>query len=292
MSTTNINAETNSETNFEVVFTMLDFIDIILYLTTGVAAGAMIVFTGFGGGIIMVPILSQVLGMPIKEAIGISMAVMSVNAVVTTSVNIRMDNIQLKTAFIMGGVSVVGVVLGSLLTIFLLSDSAVHIIFALFLVIPIILTFRSKADGLLYPSIDRVENTSLSGMITVDGREMYYETHKMKLIAYFGAGAGVLSGILGVGGASMMISLLTGVAKLPIKIAIGISSFAISIAAPVSLVIYYLAGYVNFHLVLLVLAGSYISIKISSKFIGSVTNKYVKVMFLVILILSFVKNFI
>lgn len=271
---------------------MLDYMDIILYLSTGVAAGAMIVFTGFGGGIIMVPILSQIVGLPIKEAIGVSMAVMSVNSVITTSVNIRLDNIQLKTAFIMGGVSVAGVVVGSLLTIFLLSNNVVHLIFALFLIVPIILTFRSKPDGLLYPSIDKVENTSLSGMITVDGQVMYYETHKMKLIAAFGAVAGVLSGILGVGGASMIISLLTGVAKLPIKIAIGISSFSISIAAPVSLLIYYLAGYVNFHLVLLVLAGSYVSIKISSKFIGSVTNKYVKVMFLVILILSFLKNFI
>lgn len=72
--------------------------DIALALVTGLAAGAFAGAMGVGGGVIMVPVLVELLGASQRRAQGTSLAVIIVTAIVGSVVSRRAGLLDLRTA--------------------------------------------------------------------------------------------------------------------------------------------------------------------------------------------------
>jgi hypothetical protein len=83
------------------------------YAAIGVAAGFVSGLLGIGGGIIMVPLLAGVLGMPLKTALGTSLAAIVVLVIPGTIVHAALGNIDWQIVAVLVVGSVIGARIGA-----------------------------------------------------------------------------------------------------------------------------------------------------------------------------------
>jgi len=104
----------------------------LLELAIGVIAGLLSGLMGVGGGIVMVPAMTLLLGVEQHVAQGVSLIVIVPTAIVGASTHFRQGNVDLRTAVLLGVFSIVGGLLGSQVAQ-LLDRQWLQLIFGLFL---------------------------------------------------------------------------------------------------------------------------------------------------------------
>lgn len=82
----------------------------------GIAVGILTGFVGAGGGFIIVPVLMFVLQLNFKKAIGTSLCIIAINSLIGFTGNIGNQHIDWKFLIIISAISVLGILIGSLLS--------------------------------------------------------------------------------------------------------------------------------------------------------------------------------
>lgn len=160
--------------------------------------------TGAGGSIITLPVLVYLAGVPPKEAVGLSLFVVGIAALVGAIGRIRSGEIHLKAVILFAITGMAGATGGARLTP-LVSERVLMIVFAiLMLVVAINMLFGPKAE-----------------------RSTEAECRPVRCLLA-GLGVGVLTGFIGVGGGFLLMPALVKFAKLPLRIATGTSLAVIS----------------------------------------------------------------
>lgn len=160
--------------------------------------------TGAGGSIITLPVLVYLAGIPPKEAVGLSLFIVGVAALVGAIQRFRVGEIHLRAGlmFILSGM--VGAVVGARLTP-LVSSKVLMIIFAvLMLVVALNMLIGAKIEA-----------------------EADAECRPVRCLLV-GLGVGVLTGFIGVGGGFLLLPALVKFAKLPLRVATGTSLIIIA----------------------------------------------------------------
>jgi len=170
-----------------------------LALIGAVGIGLSLGLTGAGGSILTLPVLVHLAGIPPKQAVGLSLLIVGISALVGAAQRARCREIHYPAAgmFILSGA--LGALLGSRLT-HLLSEAALMLTFSLLMVV--------IAARMLVSS--RVDTQPLP------------ECKPARCFAA-GLGVGVLTGFLGVGGGFLLMPALMKFARLPLKTATGTS---------------------------------------------------------------------
>lgn len=106
-------------------------------ITIGLVTGAIAGLLGVGGGVVMVPAMVVLFGMPSVIAKGTSIAVIVPTSIVGTIRNRSMKNVDLPAAMIVGCAGIVSAVAGGFISV-LLSDTWSNILFAILLVVIVI----------------------------------------------------------------------------------------------------------------------------------------------------------
>lgn len=101
---------------------------------TGLLTGFMSALLGIGGGIVMIPAMVILLGVPQRLAQGISLATIIPTAFVGILIHRRMGNVDLKVGALVSAGAVLGIQIGSAIAIALKSD-ALTISFGVFLAV-------------------------------------------------------------------------------------------------------------------------------------------------------------
>lgn len=161
---------------------------------------------GGGGSIITVPVLVYVAGLPVREAVALSLAVVGTTAAVGAVFQARNGNVHAKAAFLYGGAGIVGAALGARLTP-LVPGPVLLTLFAALMV----------AVGLR--------------MMRTDARETRPERAECNPVKCVLAGfaIGIVTGFLGVGGGFLIVPALLRFAKMPMAQAIGTSLVIIAV---------------------------------------------------------------
>jgi len=194
-------------------------------LCLGAIAGAAGSLTGIGGGLIITPVLTLGFGVPIHQAIATSLC-----CVIATSSGAAASYIEQRLTDIRLGMTLelattVGAVSGSLVAA-LLSREALAVLFALLLT---------------YAGATMVRR----GLVAEGARSETAEPYQVKRLplGLCGSGAaGVISGMLGVGGGVIKVPLMYLVMGVPFKVATATSNFMIGVTAAASAFIYYARG--------------------------------------------------
>jgi len=179
---------------------------VILSAAVGISLGAL----GGGGSILMVPILVYVAGLPVHQAIPISLVVVGATSMIGAGAHYWRGDLHLKAALLFGASGVVGSYLGSYLTQ-LFSDRLLLVGFAALMVIVgfAMLRQRPAPEG-----------------------ETRCSTGPCLLIGFI---VGALTGFLGVGGGFLIVPALILFAELPTQKAVGTSLFIITLSAAAGL---------------------------------------------------------
>lgn len=194
-------------------------------LLLGIVAGGVGSLTGIGGGLIITPILTLVYGVPIHQAIGTSLCCVIATSSGAAASYVEEHLTDIRLGMTLELATTMGAVGGSLLAAHL-SREVLAVLFAVML---------------SYAGVSMVRQALRGNTPEPQGADSYAVRHLPAGLAGSGA-AGVLSGLLGVGGGPIKVPLMYLVMGIPFKVATATSNFMIGVTAAASAFVYYSHG--------------------------------------------------
>lgn len=248
-----------------------------------ILAGVLGALIGLGGGVLIVPMLTLLFGLPIQYAIGASII-----AVIATSsgaavayVRDNVTNIRLGT--FLGIATTAGAISGALLS-GVLSAPLLFIIFGVVLLISVVpLLFKLGEEIPKGVKNDRWASLlSLSGSYhdQYSGMEIAYEVTRTRLGLFVMYMAGVISGLLGVGSGTFKVLAMDTIMRLPMKVSTTTSNFMIGVTAAASAGIYFARGDVQPLIAAPVALGILLGALIGARLLMYLSNKTLRLIFI------------
>jgi len=223
-------------------------VDVLIIFLVSIVAGFVGALFGLGGGVLIIPFLTLVEGVPVPLAVGASIVsvVATSSASAATYVQDHLTNLRLGMFLEIG--TVAGAITGAFVAVFL-PASALFILFGVILLYATMVMIRAR--GIDFPANVRPDKTSrilALGSQYEDqslNRVVKYEVTRTPLTVFIGYFAGIVSGLLGVGGGVINVPTMNLVSKIPVKVASATSNFMIGVTAAASASVYLLRGDVH-----------------------------------------------
>ena len=170
-----------------------------LVIAGAIAIGLSLGLTGAGGSILTLPVLVYLAGLPPAEAVGVSLFVVGSAALVGAVQRWRSGDFHLRAALTFGGAGMVGAAVGARFT-YLVPGAVLMGVFAVLMIVVAVRMFFGKEE----------ETPPLPEC-------------KLARCLLAGAGTGVLTGFIGVGGGFLLVPAMMRFARLPLPMAAGTS---------------------------------------------------------------------
>jgi len=266
--------------------TPLEFM--LLAFGVSLAAGLFGAVLGLGGGIVVVPALTLLLGIDIRYAIGASI----ISVIATSSgagaayVKGRLTNI--RVSMLLETATTAGAIAGAFLA-GIVSGRWLYLVFGLVMGYAAFGMWRRPRQ----PPADEARPDRLADRLGLhgsyfdeaSGREVRYRaTHTPGGLAVSGL-AGVISGLLGVGGGVIKVPMMNLVMRLPLKVASATSSFMIGVTAAASAGVYFYRGDINPFIAGPVALGVVAGAVIGSRILNRLHSAVVQAIFTAVLVL-------
>jgi len=252
-----------------------------------ILAGLIGAVFGLGGGILIIPFLTLVEGVPVPYAIGASIVsvVATSSASAATYVQDRLTNLRLGMFLEVG--TVLGAITGAFVAGFL-APSILFVLFGLMLVYASAIMIAGRRID--FPSgvvPDKTAQKLRLGSEYFDpatGATSQYEvTNTLRTLGISGI-AGVVSGLLGVGGGIISVPTMNLLSKVPVKVASATSNFMIGVTAAASSTVYFVRGDVQPLLVAPLMIGVVIGAALGTRLLRRTPPLKVKLLFAILLI--------
>lgn len=266
-----------------------DFL-LVLFLVS-IFAGVFGSIVGLGGGVVIIPVLTLLLGVDIHFAIGASIVAIIGTSSGAASTYVKDKVTNLRVGMFLELASTSGAIIGAALAAYA-NSTALEVIFGGILLVTLIPTLMKIGED-IPPSPELkglAKALALNGSYTeTDGREVKYNTTRP------GAGlagtwiAGVLSGLLGIGGGAFKVLSMDLAMKLPMKVSTTTSNFMIGVTAAASAGIYFARGDVNPLIVAPVALGILVGASIGARLLLRSRNPTVRTLFAVVLAITAVQ---
>ena len=247
--------------------TVLDFS--LLVWAGSVAAGFLGALTGLGGGVVLVPMLSLLLGVDIRYAIGASLVSVIATSSGAAAAYVKEGFSNIRIGMFLEVATTLGALAGATLAVHI-STGAISIVFGLVLIGSAFLSRRPRTKSEREAPPDPLATRlRLNGSFPdVDGIRSY-NVQRVPLGWTLMFGAGTLSGLLGIGSGAMKVLAMDQAMRIPFKVSTTTSNFMIGVTAAASAGVYLARGYIDpglaMPVVLGVLAGSLLGTRVLVK---------------------------
>jgi uncharacterized membrane protein YfcA len=250
-----------------------------------VFAGAVGSLLGIGGGMIVTPVLTLLLGIDIRLAIG-----SSVLSVIATSsgaaaayVRDHMTNLRVSMLLEIGTTS--GAVTGAFIA-GLVSTRWLFLIFGL------ILAYSAMRMLQHHHAVRKpAPPSALADRLRL--HDHYYDEAEKREISYrvarpkLGLGlmyiAGIVSGLLGIGSGALKVPAMDLAMRLPIKVSTASSNFMMGVTAAASAGVYFARGDMHPLIAGPVAAGVMVGATLGSRLLGRIHSRWIRVAFVLLL---------
>ena len=267
-----------------LVITPFEVLSIFLM---SILAGLIGAVFGLGGGILIIPFLTLVEGVPVPYAVGASIVsvVATSSASAATYVQDRLTNLRLGMFLEVG--TVLGAITGAFVAAFL-APGILLILFGILLIYAsVIMIAGRKVD---FPSgivPDKVAQKLRLGGEYFDpstGATSRYEvTNTLRTLSISGI-SGIISGLLGVGGGIIGVPTMNLLSKVPVKVASATSNFMIGVTAAASSSVYFVRGDVQPLLVAPMVIGVVVGAAFGTRLLRRTPPLRVKLLFAILLV--------
>jgi hypothetical protein len=286
------------------LITPLNDINLWALVGTGLIAGLLGSMLGVGGGLIMVPVLTLALHLPMQVAVGSSLVSIVANACTAAGVYTRSRLTNVKLGLLLETTTIPGAIIGG----FAATVIPPSILSALFGLVLIYVAYTMMVRKYLASENDTADapaqldksSNNLSASLTDSYRDQKLDkiiTYKVNhLPAGLGGGffAGVLSSLLGVGGGIIKVPIMHLVMGVPMKAAIATSTLMIALTAATGAFIYQYYGnlqpFIIAPLVIGIVIGSRIGVELTQRTGGLWLRRIFGVFLLLVAILMFLKT--
>lgn len=219
----------------------------LLLLVMGVGAGVLGAILGIGGGMIITPVLTIMMGLDIKYAIGASIISVIATSSGSTIAYLKDDMLNLRVAMFLEIATTVGAIMGALL-VGMFSSNFLYVLFGFFLLYSsynmIRKLFDKKGEVVYTETGEIVEKFKLAST--------YYDKAEQKQIDYSMKNvpggfvmmwaAGLASGLLGIGSGAFKVIAMDTIMKMPLKPSSATSNLMMGVTAAASATVYFFNG--------------------------------------------------
>ncbi|MDI6894911.1 MAG: sulfite exporter TauE/SafE family protein [Bacillota bacterium] len=221
---------------------------VLTIFAASVAAGLLGSLLGLGGGIIVVPTLTLLLGIDLKFATGASIVSVIATSSGAAAAYVRDRITNMRVGMFLEVATTSGALVGAFL-VGIVAPRFLYLLFALMLGWSAVnMVGRRRVEIPEPASPDRFSRRlSLAGS--------YYDAALERQIQYragaipFGFGisfiAGLVSGLLGIGGGVLKVVAMESGMRLPLKVSTATSNFMIGVTAAASAGVYFARGQIN-----------------------------------------------
>ncbi len=261
-------------------------------LAGGVAAGAFGSILGLGGGILIVPLLTLGFGLPLREAVGVSLVCVIVTSSASAGVYLQRRQASLRLGMVLELFTAAGAIVGGAIA-FLIEDRLLAGLFAVLLVYvaaTMLGGLRRRPDA--EPATD--DETPPHAHASADdggrGREdRPYLAGRLPVAALGSVGAGVASALLGIGGGLIKVPLMHLVLGVPLRVATATSNLMIGITASASAVVYLVRGGIDAYVVGPTAIGVFVGATFGSRLGHRIGQRALRVLFVIVLLYTAVE---
>ncbi|CEN49375.1 sulfite exporter TauE/SafE family protein [Capnocytophaga canimorsus] len=216
--------------------------DFIILFVASISAGMLGALTGLGGGAIIVPLLSIGFGVPMHQAVGASLICIIGTSSGAASAYVREGFTNLRVGIFLEVATTLGAIGGAMLA-GLLPENLLAIIFGAILILTVLLNLHPKPNY-EYPRIKGSwsERLKLYGSYPNANNKISYAARNVLAGFSMMGFAGMISGLLGLGGGAFKVLAMDNIMKLPFKVSTTTSNFMIGVTAAASALIYFQRG--------------------------------------------------
>ncbi len=256
-------------------------------LLISMSAGIMGAILGLGGGIIMTPALTFLFGVDIQHAIGASLISVIATSSGAAIAYIRDGITNIRVGMFLEIATTVGAICGAVIG-GLIAPTLLYSIFGVFLIYSALMMLKKVKQEL--PG--EVELHPLAKKLRLQGD--YYDKVLGRRIAYnaanvysgFGVmyGAGVISGLLGIGSGSFKVMAMDMFMRLPLKVSSATSNFMMGVTGAASAAIYLFRGDIDPLISAPVAIGVLIGSTIGARLMQKMKSRTIRKLFIPVLL--------
>jgi uncharacterized membrane protein YfcA len=254
----------------------------IIVLIGAFLAGLLGSLTGLGGGVIIIPLLTLVLGVDIHYAIGASIVSVIATSSGSAAAYVKEGITNIRIGMFLEIATTISAVFGAIITIYI-NPSYIAVLFGLILLFSAAMMLRKKL-----PHVDGGNSGKLAKLLRLNGSyptehgEVSYGVHNVVGGFMMMFVAGIVSGLLGIGSGALKVLAMDNIMRIPFKVSTTTSNFMMGVTAAASAVVYLHRGQIDPGIVMPVCVGVLIGATVGSKILVKSKPEKLKVVFAVV----------
>jgi len=286
-----------------------------LMILGGFAAGLFGSLLGLGGGVLIVPLLTLVFGLSLREAVGVSLVAVIVTSSASAAVYLERHVANLRLGMTLELFSASGALVGGLIA-FALSDQALAGLFTMLLLYTAF-TMARRRDEAAAPSSTGVEADGVVDPVESDPEEAIaapelpaetagvpdrgivaditggpgpgappYALRNLRLGIVGSLFAGVMSALLGIGAGIVKVPLMNLAMGVPLRVATATSNLMIGITAAASAIIYLIRGGIDPYVAGPTAVGVFVGAALGSRTVHRIDVRILRWLFVAVLLFT------
>ena len=274
----------------------------LLLIVGGVATGVFGSLLGLGGGILIVPLLTLGFGLPLREAVGVSLVCVIVTSGASAAVYLERKVANLRLGMVLELFTAIGAVVGGAIA-FLLDERLLAGLFAAMLAYVAVTMLRGAtrpsagprpvdsdtvaADPAIEARSEAVPEAtphpaSMSATARLSGDD--YQVRRLGPGAIGSVIAGVLSALLGIGGGIVKVPVMHLLMGVPLRVATATSNLMIGITASTSAIVYLLRGGIDPYAAGPAALGVFVGASLGSRVAHRIDLRVLRLLFVAVLL--------
>ena len=257
-----------------------------LEVTVLIAAGAFLAgllgaLTGLGGGVVIVPLLTLVFGIDFRYAVGASLVSVIATSSGAAVAYVREGYTNVRLGMLLEVATTVGALFGATLAGWI-APSALAVVFGLVLLGSAWFAAQPRPERVVESPDPLATRLRLDGTYPSLQGEKHYHVQRVPLGFGIMAGAGALSGMLGIGSGALKVLAMDQAMCLPFKVSTTTSNFMIGVTAAASAGIYLARGYVDPGLAMPVVLGVLAGATLGARVLATTRSALLRVIFAIV----------
>ena len=220
---------------------------ILILAGVGLFAGIFGAIFGIGGGMIVTPIMTIALGLDIKYAIGASVISVIATSSGASIAYLKDDMLNLRVAMFLEIATTVGAILGAILT-GVLPAKVLYVLFGMLLIFSSwnmlhkLRTSKKDAEDTVPDELSEKLKLNSTYYDQANKKQVDYKVSNVPGGFSMMFGAGLASGLLGVGSGAFKVIAMDTIMKMPLKPSSATSNLMMSVTAAASATVYFFNG--------------------------------------------------
>jgi uncharacterized membrane protein YfcA len=252
-----------------------------LVFAAATAAGFIGSLTGLGGGVVITPVLALLFHVDLRYAMGASLVSVIATSSGAASAYVREGFSNVRIGLLLEIATTSGAILGAVIAAHT-PTAALSIIMGVVLLFSAYSSTRPDPDYLETTADPLARRFRLNGRYPSETGSRQYAVQRVKAGFSMMFGAGVTSGLLGIGSGALKVIAMDRVMRIPFKVSTATSNFMIGVTAAASAGVYLRRGWIVPDVTMPVVLGVLLGSLLGARWLSAAPVKILRILFAVV----------